>query len=170
MFFPDVLSRQRVFRHEKPIETCCFCCVCHVNLLILVKMCCFPFCSSLLMSAEVLLSYLYIYIACIYFGFWFSIFGLTSTKRVFEHVSQRIKGAFKSQGPDFTTENMRNTSKRLMSDGTSTWEVSSLFLLGPTPNMSTLLKSMYNIYIYYGYIMGNIYIYTVWLLGSIYIL
>ena len=121
MFFPDVLSRQRAFRHEKPIETCCFCCVCHVNLLILVKMCCFPFCSSLLMSAEVLLSYyIYIYIACIYFGFWFSIFGLTSTKRVFEHVSQRIKGAFKSQGPDFTTENMRNTSKRLMSDGTST--------------------------------------------------
>ena len=36
--------------------------------------------------------FIYIYIACIYFGFWFSIFGLTSTKRVFEHVSQRIKG------------------------------------------------------------------------------
>ena len=153
MFFPDKGPSDMKNQSRHVVSVVCATSICSFWWRCVVS----PFAAvfSCLQKCSFLI-YIYIYIACIYFGFWFSIFGLTSTKRVFEHVSQRIKGAFKSQGPDFTTENMRNTSKRLMSDGTSTWEFSSLFLLGPTPNMSTLLKSMYNIYIikyiyiYYG--------------------
>ena len=91
---------------------------------------------------------IYIYIHSMYlFRFLVFYIWININETCFRTCFSKDKGAFKSQGPDFTTENMRNTSKRLMSDGTSTWEVSSLFLLGPTPNMSTLLKSMYNIYI-----------------------
>ena len=92
--------------------------------------------------------FLFIYIHSMYlFRFLVFYIWININETCFRTCFSKDKGAFKSQGPDFTTENMRNTSKRLRSDGTSTWEVASLFLLGTKPNMSTLLKSMYNIYI-----------------------